>query len=260
MRIAGSSLIYSRLGLEAACDRLSDLGFDAVDVAMQEDWAHVDPSDAVGAVDETAECVDAACRSAGLDPVALNVSAGDVPLDVEAERIDAVVDVAAALDVDVLTLPAASTDASLADDLDRFRTLVDVAADRAVTLTVETHWGTHTEDPAVAAEYVASVPGLGYTLDPGHFVVGDHSLDRAMADLLDDVAHVHLRQAGTGWAEIQLPVDEGRIDVASVVESLRESGYDRTLTVEYIDSLDGVAPDAAERQADAFRTALDAVV
>jgi hypothetical protein len=150
--------------------------------------------------------------------------------------------------------------APLADDLDRFRTLVDVAGDRDVTLTVETHWGTHTEDPAVAAEYAASVPGLGYTLDPGHFVVGDHSLDRAMADLLADVAHVHLRQAGAGWAEIQLPVDEGRIDVASVVESLRDSGYDRALTVEYIDSLDGVDSDAAERQADAFRIALEALV
>lgn len=258
MRVAGSSLLYSRLPFEEACRRLSDLGFDAVDVALQEGWAHVDPSTVVGAVEERANEIEATCEAAGLDPVALNVSAGDVSLATEVDRVEAVVELAATLGVGVVTLPAADADASLADDLSRFRTLVDLTDGRDVTLTVETHWGRLTEDPATAAKYAGEVPGLGYTLDPGHFVVGDHPTDEPWRELLDDVVHVHVRQAGSGWDEIQLPPDAGELDVAAFVQSLRQSGYDGVLTVEYIDALDGVDPEAAERQADEMRARLAA--
>jgi len=260
VRIAGSSLLYSRHSLDDACHRLSALGFDAVDVALQEGWAHVDPSSVVGAVDETADDIEAACQSAGLDPVALNVNAGDVPLATELDRVEATIELAAALGIGVVTLPAADADASLSDDLSRFRTLVDCTAGTDVTLTVETHWGTLTEDPVTAAKYAGEVPGLGYTLDPGHFVVGDHPTDDPWRELLDDVAHVHVRQAGSGWDEIQLPPDAGDLDVASFVRSLRHSGYDGVLTVEYIDSLDGIDPDEAERQADGMRARLAQVL
>lgn len=255
MRIAGSSLLYSRLSLEDACRRLGKLDFDAVDVAMQEGWAHVDPSTVATDVDAAVDRIEGACASAGTDPVALNVNVGDVPLDTEIDRIDAIVDLAEVLGVDVVTLPAASTESPLAEDLDRFRALVDVAADRDVMLTVETHWGTHTEDPAVATEYADAVPGLGYTLNPGHYVIRDEGED-PWAILLDDVEHVHLRQAGTGWAEIQQSVEDGRLDVESFVGMLQDSGYDGAVTVEYIDSLDGVDPAEAERQAGAFRDML----
>lgn len=256
MRITGSSLLYSRLSFEDACHRLADLGFDAVDVGLQEGWAHVDPSSVVGAVDATADEIAATCEAAGLEPVALNVNAGDVDLATEVERVEAVVELAAALGVGVVTLPAAGVDASLADDCSRFRTLVKLTAGTDVTLTVETHWGTLTEDPVTAAKYASEVPGLGYTLDPGHFVVGEHPTDHPWRELLDDVAHVHVRQAGNGWDEIQLSPDAGDLDVESFVQSLRHAGYDGLLTVEYIDSLDGVDPDEAERQAAAMRTLL----
>lgn len=256
MRVAGSTLLYSRLSLEEACRRLSELGFDAVDVGMQEGWAHVNPGETVGAVDAVSDRIEAACAAADLDPVAVNAGAGEVDLADEIERVEAVADVAAELGVGVVTLPAAPTDTPLADDLDRFRALVDAVADRDVALTVETHWGTHTEDPAVAAEYAAAVPGLGYTLDPGHYAIADHDVDPPYRELLAHVAHAHVRQAGSGWAEIQLPVEEGTIDVAGFVGDLRGAGYDGAITVEYIDALDGVDPQTAERQAAAMRETL----
>lgn len=253
MRIAGSSLLYSRLSFEEACRRLSDLGFGAVDVGVQEGWAHVDPSTLVGSVESTSTDVAAACDVAGVDPVALNANAGDVALPTEVERVSAVVELASKLGVPVVTLPAAATEDSLTEDLDRFQRLVETTDGTDVTLTVETHWDTLTEDPEVAAEYARNVPGLGVTLDPGHFVVGIDDHDEPWIDLLADVAHVHLRQAGTGWAEIQVPLDNGDIDVAGFVRSLGEAGYEKTITVEYIDALDGVDPDDATRQAARMR-------
>lgn len=260
MRVAGSSLLYSRLSLDEACNQLSERGFDAVDVAMQEDWAHVDPSAAAADVDATADRIDVACQSAGLDPVAMNVDAGNVPLETELARVDAVVNVATTLGVEVVTLPAASTETVLSDDLDRFRTLVSVAKDRDVTLTVETHWGTHTEDPAVAAKYAAAVPGLGYTLDPGHYVIGTQAVNDPWSNLMDDVKHVHLRQAGIGWDEIQQPVRDGRLDIEAFVQVLCDTEYDRTITIEYIDSLDGVNPHEAERETKLLRDVLAKII
>lgn len=256
MRVAGSTLLYSRLDLEAACDRLGQLGFDAVDVGMQEGWAHVAPSECVGAVETARERIESACSAAGLDPVAVNASAGDGDRETEIERVRAVADVADGLGIDVVTLPAGGTDTDVATDLERFGALVDAVADRAVTLTVETHWGTLTEDPAVAAEYATAVPGLGYTLDPGHFVVGDHDVDPPYRDLLAATEHVHVRQAGTGWAEIQRPPTDGDLDVEALLADLRASGYDGAVTVEYIDALDGVEPADAERHAGEMRELL----
>ena len=39
-------------------------------------------------------------------------------------------------------------------------------------MTIETHIGQVTEDPAVAAEIARRVPGLGLTLDPSHYYAG----------------------------------------------------------------------------------------
>jgi sugar phosphate isomerase/epimerase len=256
VRVAGSTLLYSRLSLDEACRRLSDLGFDAVDIAMQEGWAHVDPGETVDAVDTIVGHIETACDAAAVAPVAINASAGDVDLDTELARVVAVVEVANALDVNVVTLPAAPTAAPLTDDIDRFRVFHDAVEDSDIVLTVETHWGTHTEDPAVAAEYAAAVPGVGYTLDPGHLVIGDHDADPPYRDLLADVEHVHIRQAGSGWEEIQRPVEDGRIDIGAFVNDLRDVGYDGAITVEYIDALDGVDPQAAQRQAISMRELL----
>ncbi|RJT07893.1 sugar phosphate isomerase/epimerase [Halococcus sp. IIIV-5B] len=257
MRIAGSSLLYSRYSFADACRWLSELGFGAVDIGVQEGWAHFDPSGLVGASDTAVAAIDDICQTTGLEPVALNANAGDVNLEIEVERVRAVIDLADELGIPVVTLPAAPAEALLSDDLDRFETLVGITEGTDVTLTVETHRNTLTEDPSVVAEYAAGVSGLGYTLDPGHYVINVDDHDGLWDGLLPNVAHVHLRQAGTGWEEIQMAVEDGDLDVISFLKSLRDAGYDEAITVEYIDSLDGVVPDIAEQQAKDLLTMLE---
>jgi sugar phosphate isomerase/epimerase len=264
MRVAGSTLLYSRLSLAAACDRLASLGFDCVDLGAVAGWAHLDPAAVREDRAAATARVEEACGDAGLDPVALNANAGELGTDAERRRVAALAALAEDVGADVLTLPAAGADTDLAADLARFADLAAATADYDVALTVETHWNTHTEDPAVAARYAAAVDGLGLTLDPGHFAIGPHwSGEEGPAvyePLLDEVEHVHVRQAGEGWANVQRPLDadDGRIDVAALVAALRGADYDGALTVEYIDSLEGTDPTAAEAwAADARRTVAD---
>lgn len=258
MRIAGSSLLRSNESFATACRRLEALGFDAVDVGAMAGWAHVEPAAIAADRHAVAETIRSGCGAAGLDPVAFNASAGtDDPVE-ERDRLLALAELAADLDAAVITIQGRSTDAPLEDDIERCRQLASALADRDVTVAIETHWGTHLEDPAVASRY-AAIDGLGLTLDPSHYVIGGYGFD-AYEPLLPAVEHVHLRQARDGWDEVQMPVDDGHVDVEGLLDALGEGGYDGIVSVEYIDSVGDVEPAWVEEQARGMRERIEAAL
>jgi sugar phosphate isomerase/epimerase len=251
MIVAGSTLLYTRFPLDEACQRLADLGFEAVDIGAIEGWAHLDPSDIVGDVDATVERLESICADAGVRPVAFNANC-DATGETEVDRVRALAETADALAIPIITLPGGDLETPLGDDHERFERLVAATASFDVALTVEVHRNTHLEDPAVATTY-GEIDGLGLTLDPGHLAVGPHWESPGYEPLLESVRHVHARQAGADWSAIQAPPDEGRIDFETLLEDVRGVGDDGTVSVEYIDDLDGVDPEAAERHAAAMR-------
>lgn len=68
---------------------LAGLRPDVVSVATPVPY-HVAPGDVAERVDAAVERIDAACRDAGVEPVAMNVSSGDVDLVTEVVRVRAV--------------------------------------------------------------------------------------------------------------------------------------------------------------------------
>lgn len=242
--IAGSTLLYTRHSLDTACERLSDLGFPAIDLATIEGWAHLDPSTLVDTVETAVRRVRTA--SDDLPIIAINAGLGTVEPEVAANRLDAVGQLGQELAVSTITLQPGKLD-TLQADLERIERLATVLEPYDSTLCIEAHYNTPAEDPEIALEY-AQLPGVQLTLDPSHFAVGPYWEDGYDA-LLDSVGHVHLRQAGDSWEALQRPVDDGRIDIERVLEKLRIAGYSGHYSIEYIDSLDGVDPATAERQA-----------
>lgn len=253
--VAGSTLLYTRYSLEKACELLAKLGFEAVDVAMIENWAHIGPSSAIEDPEGTIERIVTACDDSGLDPVAVNGSPGDGHPREQVRRVGALAAVADGIGASTITMGAAQRDADFETDLDRFRSFVSVAERYDVTICVEAHYRQLTEDPAVALAYAERVPGLGITLDPSQFAVGPYWEAGCYDDLLPHVEHVHVRQAGDSWETVQLSPDDerGRVDFSRLVSKLESAGYDGAVTIEYIDSLDGVDPEAAEGDAGVMR-------
>ena len=253
--VAGSTLLYTRFPLEKAVEHLAELGFEAVDVAMAEGWAHVDPSSAADDPEKAIERIATACDDCGLDPIAVNGNPGEAHPEEQVRRVGALAAVADGIGASTITLPAAPRDTDLESDLERFRGFVMAAAGHDVTICVEAHYRQLTEDPAVALAYAERVPGLGITLDPSQFAVGPYWEAGCYDDLLEHIAHVHVRQAGDSWKTVQLSPDDdrGRIDISRLVSKLESTGYDDAVTVEYIDSLDGIDPESAERDAAAMR-------
>ncbi len=237
MKIAGSSLAFSKRSLEEALEELAKLGFSFVDIGAIEGWAHLSPSEMAEQPQKVAERIRLACDRYALTPVALNVGLGAGELNEQVRRFHGVATVARMLQVPVITLGTSPRGTSLEQEVSRWRTLMTVAKKFGVTLTFEPHFFQVAEDPKVALRLVQQVDGLRITLDPSHFAIQGLRL-RDYEFLLPYVAHVHLRDAGSsGWETVQVPFGKGVVEIVPLVEALRSIGYDGAISCEYIDTV-----------------------
>jgi sugar phosphate isomerase/epimerase len=259
-----STLGWSKQPLEAAIAGIAALDFGQADLALQEGWAHVDPSALADGGSERvrreADRITALIEQHGMKRVSAgNVGLGTAEHAEQRRRLEAVCDLAAALQVPVLTVGAARRGTPLEAEVARLQGLAAVATDRGIRLTVETHTNQLTEWPAVAVELCQAVPGLGLTLDASHYVAGPNQ-GADFSVVFPYVGHVHLRDAGADWEHIQMPFGSGRVDLAAIVDGLHRAGYEGKFAIEYIDSIPIVAaageaddvPSNILRQRDAF--------
>lgn len=253
-RLAMGTLGFSKLPLEQALERIARLGIPFVELAVHEGWAHLSPSQVADDVQGAVTRVKEALAQAGVAPVALNVGLGTADPDEELRRMKAVAQVAKDLGVRTITLPAAAAGTPIDTEVERLRRLVDAARPYDVQVNVETHVGQVTEDPASAADLAERVPGLGLTLDPSHYYAGPFQ-GGSFEAVLPYVRHVHLRDAGSSWDEIQQPVGQGRVDFGRLFQLLRQSGYLGDFGIEYIDSIGSID---VEREALAMKEVAEA--
>jgi sugar phosphate isomerase/epimerase len=79
-----------------------------------------------------------------------------------------------------------------------------------------------------------AVPASGLHLDIGHsnLSVAHNTAAELIAHFGHRLAHVHLHDNRGGHADLHLALGMGDLDVAAAVRHLRNSGYDRTITLE----------------------------
>jgi sugar phosphate isomerase/epimerase len=240
-----STLGWSKLPLEDAYAAIAGLEFGQADLALHEGWAHIAPSALADggepAVRREAQRIrELVARLEMKRTAAANVGLGTPDPAEQARRLGAVCDLAAALDVPVVTIGAARRGTPEAEEAARLRALLAVAAARGVTLTVETHSAQLTELPDVAVRLCQAVPGLGLTLDASHYYAGPNA-GADFSAVYPHVRHVHLRDAGDDWDHIQMPAGSGRVDFGAIVRGLDAAGYSGKFAIEYIDSIPIVA-------------------
>jgi sugar phosphate isomerase/epimerase len=245
MKIAGSTISYTRKNLAEALGGIASLGFKYVDLLMMENWAHINPSEIAEDPQKQAEQVGDLLNQYHLTAIGINGNVSrllnsPVPAEIESNQKQAtgLIRFAQMLSIPVVVLQPGrvsgeiGADAAMEASIRALGSMVSIAVEHGVTLTIEPHINSLAEKYDDALRFVNAVPGLKLAYDPSHFVMADYNL-AASEVLLPHTAHVHLRNAVVG--NFQAPMAEGILDFEWVLAALERNGYSDAIAIEYID-------------------------
>lgn len=232
MYVACSSLCFSRYALSQALYAIGELRFQKVDLALHEAGGHLKPSEVKADVTRVATIL----KKANLAYAAFHVET-DAAGDAFQDTLKAVCRLGRLVACPLVNIPAAPLGTAVADEAKRLAQLTRIAKAEGVMLTVETHSQTVTADPKAAAELCRSVPDLGLTLDPSHYMVGQPT-ELDYDGLYQFVRHVRLRDSAP--SQMQVKVGQGRVEYAKIITGLERERYQRALCVDMRDDGPGV--------------------
>jgi len=215
-----------------ALERLADLEFTSVELALFEDADQFKPS----AVAADVEAAAAMCRNTRR----LDVIAFDVRITAEKaahyEQFTAICRMAKAAKVVTLTVPSAELGTPFNEEVEHLRRLVDIATLHGVRVGLKSQIGRLSEDPDTVTVLCDNVKGLGLTLDPSAYIFGPCQ-GRNVDKLTKYVYHVQLRD--TNKKAFQVRVGQGEIEYGRVISQLQKFKYNRALSV-HIKEQEGV--------------------
>jgi sugar phosphate isomerase/epimerase len=222
--VAASSECFGNLSLDGVLQRLVDLEYNHIEIAIHENGGQLTPSGVLAHLDD----IIASCR----ETYRLTISGYSVEIQAEGElyyeQFAACCRLAKATKVVTLTVPAAELGTPFNAEIERLQRLVSIASADGVLVGVKTEAGRITQDPDTAVVLCDNVRGLGITLDPSHYIFGPHggnSYDQVMKHVLN----VHLRD--TTKDRLQVRVGQGEVEYGRLITQLAKHHYNRALTV-----------------------------
>ncbi len=221
--------------LKAAMERLAELEFTAVELDVHETGGHLKPAE----VAADPEAAIAACSDLQrLRPVAVSFSAPDNPLFFE--HFDACCSLAKSLGVVTMVVEASEPGTPFNVEIERLQKLVKIAARLGAVVAVKTTADRMTKDAETTASLCRNVPGLGVALDPTHFIYGTKK-PGSWESILKYVSHTHLRD--TKADSFQVRIGQGNVEYGKLVAQLERVGYKRALCAHMppIEGVDQVA-------------------
>ena len=223
VHIAASTRSLWDLAFPAACLQIQELGFDKVEIWLNEDFDQLKPSKVATDPESAAGLLKEASR---LSPAAIFLES-----EVDMHTFEGVIRFAKLLRVAQLTILASPKGTPFNTEIDRLRERNAVCHAAGIRLSVVTKSGTLTEDPHTAVELCQSVKGMGITLDPSYYIC------RPGGYLEHDLVYphvLHLQLRDTSPTEIQVLGGLGDVDYNRIVAMLRQHGYQRNLSVDLL--------------------------
>ncbi len=249
MFVAASSECFPGLSFEGVLQRLVDLEYTNIEIAIHERDGPIKPSTVLNDLESTI----AACR----ETYRLTISGYSVDIEAEGEeyyrQFAACCRLAKATKVVSLSVPAGELGTPFNAEIERLQRLVDTAAREGVLVSIKTETGRITQDPDTAVVLCDNVKGLGITLDPSHYIYGPHAGGN-YDQVMKHVYNVHLRD--TTKDKLQIRVGQGEVEYSRLVTQLTRVKYHRALVV-HITEMDGVDHAAELRK---MRLLLESIV
>ncbi|MCA9075491.1 MAG: sugar phosphate isomerase/epimerase [Planctomycetaceae bacterium] len=226
MFVSASTICFPESNFADACQQISDLEYDRVELWLSDASPQISTAEIASDPDRFVMKFRDATR---LTPVAFNCDE-----DVSDEVFTGLSKAAKLLQVTQITVPSSAVGTPFNAEIDRLRSLVSIASQDGVRVSIKTQTGRLTEDPETAVELCGSVDGLGLTLDPSHYLILQNPVT-SFERFAPHVYHVHLRDSSE--KELQVQVGLGEIDYSRLIAQLQREGYNRALSVELIPSL-----------------------
>jgi sugar phosphate isomerase/epimerase len=240
---------FPLLSHEKSLDLVNLLDFEGVDIGLFENRSHLQPSAVFADVQGTAANLRRELEARELEPadvflqLALDFESCAINHPDESVRDNAreafaeTLEFAAILGARHVTIlpgvlfPDAGLDASLSRSSEELTARIQSADRKGLTLGVEPHIGSLTEDPRTVLRLLDMTPGLTLTLDYTHFTKQGIA-DERIEPLLRYASHFHARGARPGRA--QASVTDNTIDYPRVIGNLHECGYSGYIGIEYV--------------------------
>ncbi len=232
MFVAASSECFPNLSLDGVLERLVDLEYTALEVAIHERGGQLQPSQVLADVEKAV----GQCR----ETYRLTISGYSVDIDATGElyyeQFAACCRLAKATKVVAMTVPAAELGTPFNAEIERLQRLVAIASKEGVLVGLKTETGRITQDPDTAVVLCDNVKGLGLTLDPSHYIYGPHA-GNSYDQLMRYVINTHLRD--TSKDKLQVRVGQGQVEYGRLISQLAKVHYNRALVV-HIAEVEGV--------------------
>lgn len=154
--------MFYHLPLGEALDRLVELEYAYVEIALHEQGPQLRPSDVAADLEKAINT----CRATNrLDVVAYDVQI-DAQGDVYYDQFTAICKLAKATKVVTLTMPSCELGTPFNEEVERLRKLVAIATHEGVRVSIKSQVGRLSEDPDTVVVLCDNCKGLGLTLDP----------------------------------------------------------------------------------------------
>lgn len=232
--VCASTECFAGTSLPEVFEKLSDLQFSSVEIAIRDDGSGVAGNPVAGNgltpadVLADAETAIALCRGSHRLTISGYSFDSTSPGEAYYDEFQACCRLAKATKVANITIASGELGTPFNEEVERLRKMVAIATLESVRVSIRSHLGCLSEDPDTVVVLCDNVKGLGVALDPSHYICGPHAA-RGYDRLLPYTFNVYLRDSTP--KELQVRVGQGELDYGRLINQLTRFRYDRALCV-----------------------------
>jgi sugar phosphate isomerase/epimerase len=223
--VAATTQCFSHLSLNDAIEKLADLEFSHIEIAIHENGSQLKPSEVHQNVQRASDICNATRR--------LTVAGFSLDITAEGEeyyaQFKSCCELAKLSKIVTLTVPSGEHGTPFNEEVERYKELVKIAEQHGVRVAMRSQAGHLSADPDTVSVICGHVKGLGLSLDPSVYHLG-HPNPLNYDKLIEYVHNVYLRDSTP--ENLQVRVGQGIIDFGKLINQLRRVKYSRALCVD----------------------------
>jgi sugar phosphate isomerase/epimerase len=223
--VAASTNCFPDLPFDEAIEKIADLEYSSVELAIHENGPHFRPSEVVNNFEQAVLRCNSIRR--------LNLTGLSLQFNAEGEeyfdQFSRCCALAKAVKVVTLTVPSGEHGTPFNEEVEKFKRLAQIADRHGIRVGMRSQYGHLSGDVDTVSVICGHVKGLALSLDPSQYF---YKTDRPgnFEKLLSYVHNVYLRDSNK--EHLQVRVGQGIIDFGKLVTQLSQINYNRALVVE----------------------------